>query len=59
MSTLGRSILLMAVALLACPDLGLAQEPLGVVTTLSGQATRTASATPDAPAMNRDRKSVV
>jgi hypothetical protein len=58
MSTLGRSILLMAVALLVCPDLGLAQEPLGVVTTLSGQATRTASATPDAPAPLRFKDGV-
>ncbi|HSL51877.1 MAG TPA: FecR domain-containing protein [Candidatus Deferrimicrobiaceae bacterium] len=58
MSTLGRSILLMAVALLVCPGLGLAQEPLGVVTTLSGQATRTASATPDAPAPLRFKDGV-
>ncbi|MEX2224331.1 MAG: FecR domain-containing protein [Candidatus Rokuibacteriota bacterium] len=53
MKTLGRSILLVSMALLGCPGLGLAQEPLGVVTTLSGQATRTASATPDAPASLR------
>lgn len=37
-------------ALLVCPALGGAQEPLGVVTTLSGQATRAAHSTPGAPA---------
>ncbi|HSE04769.1 MAG TPA: FecR domain-containing protein, partial [Methylomirabilota bacterium] len=39
------SILVAGLALLACPGLSRAQEPVGIVTTLSGQATRTARAT--------------
>jgi filamentous hemagglutinin len=58
MSTLTRSLLLAGLALLACAGPGLAQEPLGVVTTLTGQATRTASATPDAPAPLRFKDGV-
>ena len=50
MNTLPRWLLMIGLAILAYPDLGLAQEPVGVVTTLSGQATRTASAAGEAPA---------
>jgi hypothetical protein len=48
MSTFRRSILLASLALLAWPALARPQEPLGIVTTLSGQATRTASTRPGA-----------
>ena len=41
---------MIGLAILVYPGLGLAQEPVGVVTTLSGQATRTASAAGEAPA---------
>jgi hypothetical protein len=50
MNTLRRWQVMIGLAILACPGLGLAQEPVGVVTTLSGQATRTASAAGEAPA---------
>jgi hypothetical protein len=50
MNTLRRGLLMIGLAILAYPDLGLAQEPVGVVTTVSGQATRTASAAGEAPA---------
>ena len=49
MSTVRRWALAVGVALLACPGLGMAQEPVGVVTTLAGQATRTASAPGEIP----------
>ena len=48
MSTLWRSILLASLGLLAWTGFASPQEPVGVVTTLSGQATRAASATPGA-----------
>jgi hypothetical protein len=44
-----RWVLAVGLAILACPGSGLAQEPVGVVTTLTGQATRTASTTGEAP----------
>jgi len=50
MNTLRRWQVMIGLAILACPGLGLAQEPVGVVTTLSGQATRTASTAGEAPA---------
>ncbi len=49
MSTVRRWALAVGVALLACPGLGMAQEPVGVVTTLAGRATRTASAPGETP----------
>ncbi|MGH7350119.1 MAG: FecR domain-containing protein, partial [Candidatus Rokuibacteriota bacterium] len=49
---------LIGVAILACPGLALAQEPVGIVTTLSGQATRTASTAPKAPAPLRFKDGV-
>ena len=53
MNTLRRWLSMIGLGILACPGLVLAQEPVGVVTTLSGQATRTASATGEAPASLR------
>jgi hypothetical protein len=50
--------MMIGVAILACPDLGLAQEPLGVVTSLSGHATRTASAAGETPAPLRFKDGV-
>jgi hypothetical protein len=58
MSTLRRWALGVGLAILACPELGLAQEPVGVVTTLTGQATRTASAPGEAPAQLRFKDGV-
>jgi hypothetical protein len=58
MSTLARAILVLGASLLACPTLVAAQEPVGVVTTLTGQATRTASAQPDSPAPLRFKDGV-
>lgn len=58
MSTLARAILALGATLLACPTLVVAQEPLGVVTTLTGQATRTASAKPEIPAPLRFKDGV-
>ena len=50
MSTVRQRVLAVALVLLACPGLGMAQEPVGVVTTLAGHATRTASAPGQTPA---------
>ena len=58
MSTLRRWTAAIGLVILAYPGLGLAQEPVGVVTTLSGQATRTASAPGDAPAPLRFKDGV-
>ena len=58
MSTLRRWALGVGLAILACPELGLAQEPVGVVTTLTGQATRTASAPGEALAQLRFKDGV-
>ena len=58
MNTLARAILALGAALLACPTLVAAQEPVGVVTTLTGQATRTASAKPENPAPLRFKDGV-
>ena len=58
MRTPWRSILLTSLVLLAWPGFARPQEPLGVVTTLSGQATRTTSATPAAPAPLRFKDGV-
>ena len=44
MSTMRRWVLSVSLAIVAFPGLGIAQEPVGVVTTLNGRATRTASA---------------
>ena len=49
---------MIALAILACPDFGLAQEPVGVVTSLSGQATRTASTAGETPAPLRFKDGV-
>jgi hypothetical protein len=58
MSTLARAILVLGASLLTCPTLVAAQEPVGVVTTLTGQATRTASAQPESPAPLRFKDGV-
>ena len=58
MSTMRRLALAVGLAAVACPGLGLAQEPLGVVTTLTGQVTRTASAPGEAPAPLRFKDGV-
>jgi hypothetical protein len=58
MKTLRRWTLMIGLAILACPDLGLAQEPVGVVTSLSGQATRTASTAGESPAPLRFKDGV-
>ena len=52
------SILLASLALLAAPSIGRAQEPRGIVTTLTGQATRAAGPTPEAPAPLRFKDAV-
>jgi FecR-like protein len=58
MSTLRRWALAASLAILACPEPGLTQEPVGVVTTLAGQATRTASAPGETPAPLRFKDGV-
>ena len=58
MKTLTRAILILGTALLAHPTLGLTQEPLGVVTTLTGQATRTAQTAPGTAAPLRFKDGV-
>ena len=44
MRTARLGVLAIGLAILACPGFGLALEPIGVVTTLSGEATRTSMA---------------
>jgi len=58
MKTLGRWLMMIGLAIGACPDLSLAQEPVGVVTSLSGHATRTAYATGETPAPLRFKDGV-
>jgi hypothetical protein len=50
MNTARGWVLAVGLAVLTCPASGLAQGPVGVVTTLSGQVTRTASAAGETPA---------
>jgi len=58
MKALGRWALAAGLAVLVCPGVGLAQEPVGIVTTLSGQVTRTAIAPGEAPAPLRFKDGV-
>ncbi len=58
MKCVRRWILVLGVGLLALPGIGQAEEAVGVVTTLAGQATRTASASPTAPAPLRFKDDV-
>ena len=58
MKALTRAILILGTALLSYPALGLTQEPLGVVTTLTGRATRTAQTAPDTAAPLRFKDGV-
>jgi hypothetical protein len=47
MGTPKAAVVLASLALLVCADPGYGREPVGVVTTLTGRVTRTASTTPD------------
>jgi hypothetical protein len=58
MNTLRRWLLMIGLVILTCPAPGLAQEPVGVVTSLSGQATRTAGAAGETPAPLRFKDGV-
>ena len=58
MNTPKRWLLMIGLVTLAYPGLGMAQEPVGVVTILSGQATRTASAAGEAPTALRFKDGV-
>lgn len=51
-------VLLISLGVLTCPAPGLAQEPVGVVTTLSGQATRTAGKGGEVPSPLRFKDGV-
>src|SRR5713226_4990975 len=53
-----RWIGVLAVGLVALPGVGQAEEAVGVVTTLAGQATRTASVSPIVPAPLRFKDDV-
>ncbi|MFI5326836.1 MAG: FecR domain-containing protein, partial [Candidatus Rokuibacteriota bacterium] len=58
MSTVRRWALAVGLAILAWAEIGLAQEPVGVVTTLAGQATRTASTPGETPSPLRFKDGV-